>query len=159
MKELILLRHAKSSWEYSVSDLNRPLIEKGIKRIINVASSSALVFENQEVFFSSPANRAIHTKTILMNTLSINFQKLQVCESLYTFDSGQLLSFIHEIDNSFSKVVCVGHNPAFSNVISYLSDTTVVNLPTAAWAKIVFDVPKWGNVKNGICSLGLPKEI
>ena len=92
-----------------------------------------------------------------MNALNINFQKLQVCESLYTFDSVQLLSFIHEIDNSFSKVVCVGHNPAFSNVISYLSDTTVVDLPTAAWAKIVFDVPVWGNVKNGICSLGLPK--
>ena len=159
MKELILLRHAKSSWEYSVSDLNRPLLEKGIKRIINVASGSALVFENQEVFFSSPANRAIHTSIILMNALNINFQKLQVCESLYTFDSVQLLSFIHEIDNSFSKVVCVGHNPAFSNVITYLSDTTVVNLPTAAWAKIVFDVPEWSNVKNGICSLGLPKEI
>ena len=157
MKELILLRHAKSSWEYSVSDFNRPLIEKGIKRIINVASVSTLVFENQEVFFSSPANRAIHTTTILMNAMNINFQKLQICESLYTFDSEQLLSFIHEIDNSFSKVVCVGHNPAFSNVISYLSDTTVVDLPTAAWAKIVFDVPVWGNVKNGICSLGLPK--
>ena len=157
MKELILLRHAKSSWEYSVSDFNRPLIEKGIKRIINVASVSTLVFENQEVFFSSPANRAIHTTTILMNALNINFKKLQVCESLYTFDAAQLLSFIHEIDNSFSKVVCVGHNPAFSNVISYLSDTTVVDLPTAAWAKIVFDVHVWGNVKNGICSLGLPK--
>ena len=159
MKELILLRHAKSSWEYSVSDLNRPLLEKGIKRIINVASGSALVFENQEVFFSSPANRAIHTAIILMNALNINFQKLQVCESLYTFDLLQLLSFIHEIDNSFSKVVCVGHNPAFSNVITYLSDTTVVNLPTASWVKIVFDVPEWSNVKNGICSLGLPKEI
>ena len=159
MKELILLRHAKSSWEYSVSDFNRPLIEKRIKRIINLPSVSALVVENQEIFFSSPANRAIHTTTILMNALNINFKKLQVCESLYTFDSAQLLSFIHKIDNSFSKVVCVGHNPAFSNVITYLSDTTVVNLPTAAWAKIVFDVPKWGNVKNGICSLGLPKEI
>ena len=159
MKELILLRHAKSSWEYAVSDLNRPLIEKGIKRIINVASLSASVFQNQEVFFSSPANRAIHTTTILMNALNINFKKLQVCESLYTFDAAQLLSFIHEIDNSFSKVVCVGHNPAFSNVISYLSDTTVVDLPTAAWAKIVFDVSEWGNIKNGICSLGFPKEI
>jgi phosphohistidine phosphatase len=95
MKELILLRHAKSSWEYAVSDLNRPLIEKGIKRIINVASLSASVFENQEVFFSSPANRAIHTTTILMNAMNINFQKLQICESLYTFDSERLLSFIH----------------------------------------------------------------
>ena len=68
MKELILLRHAKSSWEYSVSDFNRPLIEKGIKRIINVASVSALVFEKQEIFFSSPANRAIHTTTCLLYT-------------------------------------------------------------------------------------------
>ncbi len=33
MKELILLRHAKSSWEYSVEDRNRSLTEKGVHRI------------------------------------------------------------------------------------------------------------------------------
>ena len=38
MKELILLRHAKSSWDYNVEDRNRPLSEKGIDRIIKALS-------------------------------------------------------------------------------------------------------------------------
>jgi phosphohistidine phosphatase len=159
MKELVLLRHAKSSWEHDVSDRNRPLNEKGIYRITNVASASAILFKDQDVIFSSPANRALHTASIMMNVLNIDFCKLKICEPLYTFDAGQLLSFIYKIDDAFKRVVCVGHNPAFNIVISYLSNTTAANLPTAAWAKIVFDTSKWGEVKNGICSLGLPKEI
>ena len=30
MKRLFIIRHAKSSWKYSVSDLNRPLKKRGI---------------------------------------------------------------------------------------------------------------------------------
>ena len=30
MKELILIRHGKSSWDYPVSDKDRPLQERGI---------------------------------------------------------------------------------------------------------------------------------
>ena len=30
MKKLILIRHAKSSWEFNTSDLKRPLSERGI---------------------------------------------------------------------------------------------------------------------------------
>ena len=49
MKELILLRHAKSSWDYAVADRDRVLQEKGIQRIINVATQSAHIFEGVEV--------------------------------------------------------------------------------------------------------------
>ena len=74
MKELILLRHAKSSWDYAVSDRNRPLTEKGMKRITNMATASASLFKKQEIIFSSPANRAMHTATLLIHTLGIAFE-------------------------------------------------------------------------------------
>ena len=64
MKELVLLRDAKSSWEYSVEDRNRPLTEKGMKRIIKMAKAQPSVFSNAEIFFSSPANRALHNPFI-----------------------------------------------------------------------------------------------
>jgi len=159
MKELILLRHAKSSWEYSVSDRNRPLTEKGMKRIAQMATVSSILFKDQEIIFSSPANRALHTATLLMNTVAIDFEKFKVNELLYTFDASQVLEFIHSIGNKYEKVICVGHNPAFSSVIRYLSDTTLRNLPTAAWARIVFSQSQWSKVANGKCTLGLPKEI
>ena len=37
MKKLLLLRHAKSSWQYHVEDYDRPLSEKGIKDINKVS--------------------------------------------------------------------------------------------------------------------------
>ncbi len=159
MKELILLRHAKSSWDYAVSDRNRPLTEKGMKRITNMASASASLFKKQEIIFSSPANRAMHTATLLIHTLGIAFEKLKIKEELYTFDASNLLQFIHSLDDEFDKVICVGHNPAFSSVVSYLSDTTIGNLPTAAWAHILFEQSQWSQVNAGTCTLGLPKDI
>ena len=45
-KKLILLRHAKSSWQYAVEDRNRPLTVKGIERIKAVSKVSAAVFQN-----------------------------------------------------------------------------------------------------------------
>ena len=158
MKELLLLRHAKSSWDYAVSDRNRPLTEKGMKRITQMARASSTIFQSQEIIFSSPANRALHTATLMMHSLGIDFKKLNVNETLYTFEASQILDFIYALEDQFDKVICVGHNPAFSNVISYLSDTTIGNLPTAAWARITFTQSHWSDVSDGKCTLGLPKE-
>ena len=44
MKELILLRHAKSSWDNDLDDRNRPLTEKGVNRIINISKASRNFF-------------------------------------------------------------------------------------------------------------------
>ena len=35
MKEITFLRHSKSSWDFDVSDINRPLNEFGIEKIIS----------------------------------------------------------------------------------------------------------------------------
>ena len=48
MKELILLRHAKSSWDYNVEDRNRPLSEKGIDRIIKTSKKNKGIFKDTD---------------------------------------------------------------------------------------------------------------
>ena len=50
MKKLVLLRHAKSSWEYHVEDYDRPLSEKGINDI-NKVSLKILIFLKNFKFF------------------------------------------------------------------------------------------------------------
>jgi len=76
MKTLILLRHAKSSWEYAVADRNRPLKEKGIRRIQAMASVSREVFGSIPHFYSSPGNRALHTAIILLHELNLHLEQL-----------------------------------------------------------------------------------
>ena len=64
MKEVLFLRHAKSSWEYAVADRDRPLQPKGIHAIKAVAKHWKAKFTSYEAIFSSPANRALHTATL-----------------------------------------------------------------------------------------------
>ena len=159
MKELILLRHAKSSWDNNLDDINRPLTEKGVNRIINISKASRDIFFDIDIIYSSPAIRAISTAIITSSVLNINFSKMNVDENLYSFSSQNILSFIRSIDNKFNRVLCVGHNPAFTQVANLLGNKKLIHLPTAGWIKFKFNQSNWKDLKNGESIFGLPNNI
>ena len=159
MKKLILFRHAKSSWSLDVSDRDRPLTEKGIRKTKKISIASQKIFFKTEIFYSSPANRALHTASIIINKLNLSFSNLYIEEDLYTFESSKLIKFIRDIPNSFSNVICVGHNPAFTNATNLLSDTKIEHLPTSSWVEITFSESSWTNISKGVLKLGIPKII
>ena len=159
MKELILLRHAKSSWDNNLDDINRPLTEKGVNRIINISKASRKFFLDIDVVYSSPAIRAISTAIITSSVLKINFSKMKINENLYSFNSQNILSFIKSIDNKFNRVLCVGHNPAFTEVSNLLGNKELIHLPTAGWVKFKLNELDWKDINNGESIFGLPKEI
>ena len=159
MKKLILLRHAKSSWDLNVSDKDRPLTEKGINRIKMISTHCSNILSSADLIFTSPANRATHTSCIMISSLGLGFDKIVLKKELYTFELSKLLDFIFNISDNYNSVVCVGHNPAFTEAISYLSKTDFLHLPTSAWAQLTFSQTKWKNISNGKLKLGMPKEI
>ena len=146
MKTITFLRHSKSSWEYDVSDVNRPLNEFGINKIKKISDSSKDTFSKADIFFSSPANRAIHTCIILANSVKIDLKKVVICNDLYTFNISKVLDFIKQIDNNYSNVVLVGHNPAYTEISNYFSENKILNLPTARWFCLKFDTDSWSKV-------------
>ena len=97
MKTITFLRHSKSSWEYDVSDINRPLNEFGINKIKKVSNLSRDTLGEFEIIFSSPANRAIHTCIILANSLQIDLKKIIIRKELYTFDMFEVFNFIKDV--------------------------------------------------------------
>ena len=99
MKRLVLLRHAKSSWDFNVSDKDRPLTEKGINRITMISVNSSNVLSGADLIFSSPANRALHTACIMINSLGLSFNKIVLKKELYTFELSKLLDFIFNISD------------------------------------------------------------
>ena len=68
MKEIILLRHAKSSWEYDVEDRNRSLSQKGIDRITKTSKKfltiklvkPVCIDNNMMIIISTKINKSIH---------------------------------------------------------------------------------------------------
>ena len=158
MKELMFLRHAKSSWEWSVDDRHRPLQPKGIKAITAVAQYWKKDFQAFETIISSPANRALHTATILAHEIGFPFSQVSIKEALYSFNSEDILRQVKQLDDAYAKVIFVGHNPAFSYAADYLSVKAVEELKTADWISLTFAQSKWAEVANGQPTHGRKKE-
>ena len=146
MKTITFLRHSKSSWDTILEDIDRPLNDIGVKKIKKVAKLSNNQFSNCDVIFSSSANRAIHTSLILTRELSIKSDKIRVCEDLYTFNFKIVFDFITKIENIYSNVVLVGHNPAYTEISNHFSENKILNLPTARWFSMKFDSNTWSDI-------------
>ena len=158
MKELVILRHAKSNRAYSVDDINRPLSQAGIERIQKISHQKSDFFAKAETIFSSPAVRALHTAMIVVRELNLPMEKLKIDNSLYTFSDLSVIDYIYALDNQWSKVVLVGHNPAFTELINHFSDLSINHLRTAGIAQITFDVDQWSDVYKGVVVLGQKKN-
>ncbi len=154
MKELIILRHAKSNRSYGVDDIHRPLSVEGIERIKKVSQKKHDFFEKADVIISSSANRAFHTAMIMMQELNLPQEKLIIDKNLYTFSGSSVIDYVYALDDQWDKVIIVGHNPAFTEVINHFSDIGIDHLRTAGLSKISFDKDQWSNINKGEILLG-----
>jgi phosphohistidine phosphatase len=154
MKELIILRHAKSNSEYLVDDIDRPLSTSGIERIARISKKMHFIFKNADIIISSPANRALHTAQLMMRELDYNYDKLIVDRKLYTFYVNDLIDYVLRLDNQWNKVIFVGHNPAFTELVNHFSQEKIIHLRTAGLAKITFESDDWVSLLQGEMVLG-----
>ena len=157
MKTLVLLRHAKSSWELPLDDLDRPLKPKGIDRIKTVSKEDRSIFNKTDLVITSPAIRALHTAVILVKEIDLEFNKVIINKDLYTFSSKSLEIVLRTIPDKFDYVIFVGHNPAFTEIINKMTKRKIDNLPTASWAKIIFNEDNWSEVAN--CQVSFSKSV
>lgn len=157
MKTLVLLRHAKSSWELPLDDLDRPLKPKGIDRIKRVSKEDRSIFNKTDLVITSPAIRALHTATILIKEIDLEFNKVIINKGLYTFSSKSVEIVLRTIPDKFDYVIFVGHNPAFTEIINKMTKRKIDNLPTASWAKIIFNEDNWSEVAN--CQVSFSKSV
>lgn len=154
MKELVILRHAKSNRNYLVEDSNRPLSPEGIDRIKRVSLHKSSYFENTDIILSSPAIRALHTAMIVINTLEVSLDKLSIDKHLYTFSGDDVIDYVYALNDQWQKVVIVGHNPAFTETINHFSNERINHLRTAGLAQITFDAKHWSDIGLGDVAFG-----
>ena len=159
MKELVILRHAKSDRTYRVNDINRPLSQLGIERIQKKSHQKSEFFSNTEVIITSPAIRALHTAIIVIRELGISMEKLIIDEQLYTFSDFSIIDYVYALDERWSKVVLVGHNPAFTELVNHFSDASINHLRTSGFAKISFNEDQWSNLFKGKVVFGQKKNV
>ncbi len=149
MKQIILMRHGKSSWDYEVSDKDRPLKERGIHDAHLVAQKFSSTNINIDKAYSSPANRALHTSMIFLRNIGFDLDEFQVKEELYDFSGNSVSAFVKNLPKSQNTVLIFGHNYAFTTLANTWGDTYIENLPTAGLVHIQFNVDEWSKIGEG----------
>lgn len=160
MKQLYIVRHGKSSWDYDVDDKDRPLMQRGINDAILVSNHLKNKLESINAVFSSPANRALHTCLIFMRKLELDVSKVIITDQLYDFGGISVSNFIKQLDNSYKNVMIFGHNHAFTSISNIFGNKSIDNLPTSGVVKLNFDVERWQDVEHGTTELTIfPKQL
>ena len=160
MRQLVLIRHAKSSWKYDVTDAERPLKKRGLRDAALVSKSFKKEGFLPDIIFSSHANRALTTCKIFVKNLHLDEKMIHITEELYDFGGQNVMNFIKNIDNSYEKVMIFGHNHAFTSICNIFGDQFIDNLPTSGLVVINFDVTSWQDVKKGVTKLTIfPRDL
>ena len=149
MKELLILRHAKSSWDNAnLGDINRPLNEKGKSDAPLMGEQMAQLDFTPQIIFSSIAQRTRETIALVCQAAHWPKDIVSFETELYTFDADDVLKFILSIANDYNRVMMVGHNPAYTDLFNHLSDDNISNLPTCGACLLRFDTKSWNDLKH-----------
>lgn len=144
MKTVYLVRHAKSSWDFShLDDRERPLKGRGIRDA--QAMSNWLIERSSErpTLFSSPATRAWHTALIFARNFQISAEAIQAVESLYGATPEEVKSFLRTLPEQESLVMLFSHNPTIELFLRRCVPGGVSRVPTTGMACLRFATESW----------------
>jgi phosphohistidine phosphatase len=149
MKNLILIRHAKSSWDVPVNDKDRHISNRGVIDAHLISSNILKYLPEKFVILSSNAKRAIETATIFAQNWMCPFESIIFIEDLYTFDDNQLERTIKSCNNDYENVILFGHNAAITNFVNKFGNILIDNVPTSGLVSINFDCENWKLLSKG----------
>lgn len=155
MKQLLLMRHAKSSWKQThLSDDQRPLSKRGLRDLPLMASYLSGEDFIPDHIICSNARRAKDTaERVLMHWFIA--RPLTLDPGLYTFDGQKLLAKIQSLYDDYNKVMIIGHNPALEEVVCRLCDSAFPGekFSTAGLVLMTSKCDKWSHLERGSCRL------
>lgn len=149
MKTLIVMRHAKSSWEEpELEDIDRPLNKRGRRDAPFMGKVLELKGVRPGMIVTSPAVRALTTAQAVAEELRYPADSIKTEQRLYEASAGQLLDVVRSWSDPVDNVLLIGHNPGLTDCINQLTCAEIANFPTSGIMSIDFDVKHWKDVKE-----------
>jgi len=146
MRQLILIRHAKSSWKNpELDDFDRPLNKRGKRDVSFMSKLLSEKISKPYKLVSSPAERTKLTAILFAKELGIDKDDIIWNDKIYLASSEALIDLIREFDESTHSVILIGHNPGLTDLQNKLCKTEIDNIPTCGivamttnkhWSKI-----------------------
>ena len=156
MKNLILIRHAKSSWDdASLTDRERTLNKRG-KR--DVPIMGRLLKEKglcPDRILSSPAKRALKTAKLIAEEVGYPKKKIDIQEEIYEQGLDSLVELVAGLDDDWDRVFLTGHNPELTELANRLAGAGIENVPTCGVVSIEFSGQRWRDCVKEVGTLAL----
>jgi len=166
MRQIHLLRHAKSSWDDpGLPDRDRPLAERGER----AAETMGVYLKSRQIrpdlVLCSSALRARQTLEAIVP--SIGDAETGIEDDLYAAEADGLLERLRRIPDGIASVLLIAHNPGMQDLALELAsegerlERLRQKFPTAALATLAFD-GRWDELRAGGATLVgyvIPKEL
>ena len=164
MKTLHLLRHAKSSWSQpGLADRKRGLNKRGLRDAPLMGAALSTLIEPQQIITNTASRARLTLEGLCDGWPALTDVQHTVEEDLYTFSSRDLIDYLSTRAEAESSLFLIGHNPAFTGVINWLTGcASVDNLPTAGYARLLLAVDRWLDLSAGCATLEFtvfPKDL
>ena len=130
-QNIILYRHAKSSWENpELKDFDRPLNSRGKKEAKKQAKRIKKMDLKIDHFFLSPSKRTKKTLKPLAKTLKIKKKSVSLIPELYECQGSDLEKFLEQEKFKHKTILVLGHNPAIEDFINKNASQDSLEIPT-----------------------------
>lgn len=158
MRQLLLLRHAKSSWdETAIPDKDRPLNARGRKAATTMREAMRSLGLCPDVILVSTARRTMETLEVLEPWDETPL--IEPMDSLYLANPMQLTAALHGVAETVRSVMVIGHNPGLHDLALSLAGprtsqggpnerALAEGFPTAALAEFVV-AGSWWDLREG----------
>lgn len=156
MKRLLLMRHAKSSWDHAdLPDAARPLSKRGELTAPLMGQLMAREGYVPDRILSSTAKRAVQTSSLIIDAFAPKPDYGQLDE-LYMATPREILTVIGEQGGMANSILMVGHNPGLGDLATWLVNDGKPRdikrlgekFPTAALAIIDLPVDQWRDLSD-----------
>jgi phosphohistidine phosphatase len=149
MKTLLLIRHAKSSWEQpDLSDFDRPLNERGKKDAPEMAKRVKEKGIEIDHLLSSTAKRAKKTAKYFTEEFGFKKEDIKLVEELYGATQSEFLQAVKDIDDKYKTVALFSHNPGITDFASSLTNVRIDDMPTCAVFALQIETDSWKDFQN-----------
>ncbi len=150
MKQLVIVRHAKSSWDdMSLDDHDRPLNKRGHRNGPDMGNRMKERNIIPDLMITSSARRAMDTCSYLAGALGYSESDIIVDPALYHSSTSEIFKVIRAVDDSVNTLYIFGHNPGFTSFANTLNNTNIYNIPTAGIVVSEISANTWSAVAPG----------
>ena len=161
MLTLLLLRHAKSSWDNpALADYDRPLAKRGKKTAPRMGDEISARHMRPDLILCSSAVRARETLALVLPELGGHAPEVVYDDAIYMATPAALLArlrAVHSGTGKLRRVMVVGHNPGLEELAELLvgggdedaQELLAEKFPTCALAVLTFEGTSWSDVAPG----------